>query len=925
MMNNEPTPKIFTTQKEIDALRFGGDVDCRNVTFKCHADFSGKVFKGKVDFRGAVFEDGASFEKAVFQTHGQDVLFTEAVFLPSENDVIFENAKFGVTYDREFGEWEIWFEKEEKGFYLRRSKKREKDGNSQAEWEYLGQFSDVKVLKELVKSKGMQDFCDEIVQLFELFQNNPGNVSFQGSRFGDMDITGFADEEFQAVIDKESKRLKEKFCSEQDEERLKGFKKFFGNSGEAVKKPDEKLKSTLIGILTRYLNKQYIETRRVDDHSQQVDFEGTEFNNNGSVDFRSTVFCNNKEVNFRSAAFCNNKEVNFRSAVFCNSSNIDFEFASFSNRSHIDFGSASFSNHWRIDFNSASFRNDGHVDFSLASFRNGSSVEFNSATFGNTWYVNFKSASFRNGSSVEFNSATFSNGEKVNFNSSSFSNDGHVDFQSSSFSNDGHVDFQSSSFSNDGHVGFQSSSFSNVGDVGFDWACFANGGSVDFKSSTFSNGEKVNFNSSSFSNDEHVDFQSSSFSNDGHVDFQSSNFGNGGTVDFESVRFRNGESLCFQQMIWANSGELSWNQVEFKDTASVKFDECLFLSGDAISFNEARFPKDGSLMFQRCYFARTAKIDFTKTFFRHTTFEGGKINWLKGKGECERTFSALLKERLKKKFNDLPQEAKDRIENLDMEVPEFSYVFEKAKDKGVEVLWEDLTTESAKNITFRMTNLSGSVFDGVTLSHIQLNAPKWLKEKGRNVLAEERQLRENSGEISIDQLRNIEDQYTQLKNNLERQGNYLHAGDFHYGEQEFRREILKLESKNLKGFKAKCGHFFSRTLSWFYKRLSGYGEQPGRAVRVFLGLFVALWLGVSCLDGRKGVFRPFVEVSTPFSWAKRNLSQPWPPTPPSKEISSVDPPSNWKPYYWFLIPGQLFLFGIQLPLTILATRRRFKR
>ncbi|MCH8314194.1 MAG: hypothetical protein IID17_14560 [Nitrospinae bacterium] len=223
-------------------------------------------------------------------------------------------------------------------------------------------------------------------------------------------------------------------------------------------------------------------------------------------------------------------------------------------------------------------------------------------------------------------------------------------------------------------------------------------------------------------------------------------------------------------------------------------------------------------MFQRCYFARTPIIDFTGAVFRHTTFEGGKISWLED--QPDRTLTAVLKNRLKEKFDDLPQEAKDRIESLVMAIPEFSNVF----DDGVEVLWKDLTTESAKNLTFRLTNLSGSKFDGMTLTHIQLNAPTWAVKDRRNVLYED--LQSKGEKRTADQLRNIEDQYTQLKNNLERQGNYLHAGDFHYGEQEVRRERLIKE----KGFYTDIPNIFKYLLATFYKAVSGYGERPERAV-----------------------------------------------------------------------------------------------
>ena len=137
-MNVEPTPKkVFKTPGDIakawseKEANFRGAIfecpaDFSNETFNSHADFTGAEFKGKVDFTGVVFKDGVSFKDARFLTMGEDVLFDDAVFKPSSKDVTFAKAKFGLQYQRVFGDWEIIFERKEDGLGLLRRKKNQK-------------------------------------------------------------------------------------------------------------------------------------------------------------------------------------------------------------------------------------------------------------------------------------------------------------------------------------------------------------------------------------------------------------------------------------------------------------------------------------------------------------------------------------------------------------------------------------------------------------------------------------------------------------------------------------------------------------------------------------------------------------------------------------------------------------------------------
>lgn len=462
-MNEMPTPIVYETQKDIDAIRFGGDVDLRDAVFKCFADFSGKRFKGKVDFTGAVFEDGASFEDAQFLTHGQDVLFDDAVFLPSKNNVIFQKTQFGLPYQREFGDWEIWFVKRQDCFFIRRGEKRAKDETPPGETETLGKFQDSSSLILLLVSKGMgKNLSIEIAKSFEKFKGNPKNVSFYGCRFGDMDIIGFSDEEIQTVIENETKRtnnLTNFGLADGERAKLEGFKKFFAEKEALRKDPDRKLKSSLILLLSRHLKRETLESKRTRNPKFTVRFSGVEFNNDMVVNFYSSGFINSGIVLFESSSFNNGGAVNFLSACFSNGQDVIFNSARFNNRGDVNFLSASFSNRDSVWFETTSFSNGGDVSFDSSRFTNGQNVNFRSAKFSNGKDVYFDSLSFTNARDVFFTLSKFTNGGVVWFDSTSFCNGQNVYFQHTKFANGEDVFFRFLSFSNGGAVNFFISEF----------------------------------------------------------------------------------------------------------------------------------------------------------------------------------------------------------------------------------------------------------------------------------------------------------------------------------------------------------------------------------------------------------------------------------------------------------------------------------
>jgi uncharacterized protein YjbI with pentapeptide repeats len=429
----------------------------------------------------------------------------------------------------------------------------------------------------------------------------------------------------------------------------------------------------------------------------------------------------------------------------------------------------------------------------------------------------------------------------------------------------------------------------------------------------------------------HVDFSNSKFSNQGDAIFYSANFSNGESVDFNSAKFLPQKELYLNQVLWLQNGDLDFQKAEFRETLDIKFDECLFMPGGYITFNNTRFPEKGSLMWQRCYFAmeEDKKIDFSECVFRHTLFSGGTITWLKEE---------------EGKYDSLPQQARQRIEAFKQPLPLFSRIF----SDNSKVLWSDLTTESAKHLTFLNTNLSHSLFNGMTLSHIQLNACHWQGEnKQKPRLYYEETLKKDASES---ELRQLEDQNTQLKSNLERQGSYLQAGYFHRGEQETRQKI-RWRKKNYSLW------FFGALYGFF----SDFGEAPMRTVLMTLASILLLtsfnlytkdFLASvknqaaiknkialkSKIPGKAktqavnnipsktklqvegtptpsesptAIFKTFVQTVSPFSWKS------------IVDHTTFTSTNVWRYAVFFI--WQVFILAIQIPLTVMTVRRHFKR
>ncbi len=950
------------TENRVETCEYAGTVFKENVDFKGKifhrfADFSETTFHGKVDFCEAVFFDGASFKGAKFICNGKDILFENAVFLPSENnDVDFSEAQFGLPYKHDYDKWRIGFQVKDKQVNLLRTQKGligpvkrellenipQEGGLTQflktwdmedhaddiskslkiflnnpvsenndvdfseaqfglpyehdyGKWRIEFQIEDKQInllrtqkglsgpikrellenipqegsLTQFLKTWDMEDYADDISKSFKIFLNNPVSVSFKECRFGDIKLPELTEKEIQGIIVKKNKNVDALFDLEEKKysakKHLRVFETHYAGSSLSEKDTDLIGKTSVSLIISCYLEMGQMTPLR-NGKSGNINFRQTQFYNQESIDYSNALFINPEKVDFSFAIFGNGKDVSYESAIF---------------------------------------GNGGGVNFRFINFHNGKKISFKSSTFNNGEWVNFTSTNFSNRGGVGFSFATFKNRREVNFAATFFNNEKWVDFSASTFNNGQWVTFNVTSFTNEGNTSFSGATFNNG-----DW--------VIFSSAVFSSGGNINFSAAHFSNKELLDFRSATFNNEKNV-------------NFESANFKPEKGLVFKNVAWVNNGNLSFKNAKFMETLSIKFDECLLLSAKNINFTATRFPEEGSLMFQRCYFSTEGIVDFTSTFFRHTIFEGGLISWLNGKEEKERTPQAILGNRLKEKYKLLPQAVQDRLKKMPP-IPVFSKVF----NSSIEVWWKDLTTESAKHLTFRNTAFNKSLFDGMTLSHIQLNAPHWRESWGRKILYGEEELLKDGERSSkfwfwkeckllrrdkntlVVRLQDIENQYTQLKNNLERQGAYQQAGYFHRGEQETRQKILSIGDEGNIFFR-----FYISFLGLFYKWNSQYGEKPLHTLISTLFLAFSLTLYNCATKGFMGTeltpsgissfifFNTLLQSISPFSWkviAENNYITQF----------------NWGQYAVFFV-GQVLLLAIQLPLLVMTVRRYFKR
>ncbi len=433
--------------------------------------------------------------------------------------------------------------------------------------------------------------------------------------------------------------------------------------------------------------------------------------------------------------------------------------------------------------------------------------------------------------------------------------------------------------------------------VNFLCAEFYNQGYVGFKGTQFFNNGKVVFNQISFQNEGEISFDHTNFENKGRLCFSITKFRNSGNVNFTFVKFFNSEWLELQSIYVLNEQHFNFINCSFRDGHIINFRQCVFGSKDGCNFSNRITSFKTQFRFSTCLFVRSKKVDFSHAQFHETVFEGGNFENVANWGN----YNARSKEF--KIFNKYIKK------QLDKDGKYFCEVF----DDSVKVDFLGIPSEAARNLTFRFTNLGGAKFDGLTLSHVQLNSPRWGEYNDRFALRQEVEIRNKNRKPTSQENRDISDQYTQLKVNLEKQGHYRQSGKFHYSEQELAREYAWENKKLIK--------WFAHSL---YKWFSGYGEKPLRAIGWFFGLIILFSIWVAYLDtnfatlpyqgwdwfnrGFTKVLRTMFFLATPFkgNWyddlGTDNIGQ-----------------------YIVRAFGQIMILAVQLPLMVIAIRRWFKR
>ncbi len=530
-------------------------------------------------------------------------------------------------------------------------------------------------------------------------------------------------------------------------------------------------------------------------------------------------------------------------------------------------------------------------------------IRFSNTTFENDGSVYFKNAQFHNRGSILFDRKT------------TFKNTAHVDFDGSIFNNGGEIRFSKAVFYNQGTVSFSDISFACNGSIRFDQVKFRNKDTVDFDGTSFNNRTSISFQMTSFANGGHTTFRSVSYNKKSDIGFSNAMFINGGDVTFEKADFHALQKQVFRKVIWANNGKLDFLPIDLQEKLDLKFYECLFLSRKGTDFSGVRFPEKGSVMFHRCHFDSIDEVGFSSANFHQAVFEGGPIGWLEEYGKGNISICNILKSR-----GITPTEWMK-----DISIPIHTSVFA----DGFTVNFQNLTTESAKNLNFRMVNLSGSIFDGVTLKHIELNAPSWEIQDGRYILHAEKELWKKTtgfGKLKpgIDEksfheeLRNVANQCTQLKSNLEGYRDFRTAGDFHFGEQEILRKGYPWLENEIS--------IMERILRAFFHLSSGYGERPLWAAGATFSLLIGFTVISLLAQDYMGVHLKEIwggnEAHTEIAHFWKTMGHILSPFWKSASIKDIGS-SNWG-YYIYLFFAKVTIYA-QSTMLILAIRRRFKR
>jgi hypothetical protein len=851
---------------------FKGAAVFKDVVFENFADFRWVEFHGVVDFSGAVFKDGATFEGAKFIASGKDVSFKNAWFVSSRNKVIFKNASFGSpdTFGpRHIGDYKLAFSfprftSSDAHYIIRLTKECGDSEEYKRIREKFAETADGNLPVVLCNIAGRSAY-KTLNTAFLQFKNKLQNVTFENCLFGSLQSEGLEDKDVEKLIEKVQTN-----GSTKDLEFIKDYSHTACKEGGQ----NEWSKSQLIRVLLRHLGEKELALLYTkNDADFYIDFSYSSFFNSGDVSFKNAIFSNNGAIAFNNAVFSNDTAVDFGNACFRNKL-VAFNDANFSNGGDVSFFRASFSSHIVevVMFGNVIFSNDGEVYFHEAIFSSNTSV----LGIGG----------------ISFNSVIFKNSGGVWFNNTIFSLDGVVSFALASFSNYGNVFFENAIFSNKSAVIFDEAKFSNAGDVSF---------------------------------------RDASFTNDMFITFSNICFCNSGDVSFLSANFSNIKGVYFLKAIWINGGSVTFSSSSFEGKKEVLFRESLFMCKGKVSYSAVKAPEREEFSFRKSHFSGTSEVSFNGSAFQNTVVEGGEITWIdeakKKRTELVQQEGLYIRDILEKKLGkSFPRFVEERINELTIQkkhvVPKYTSVF----DDDTPVSWKSLSIVSAQSLTFSSANLKCSNFDGMTLGFVRLNAPvwlttdaikipKWRKSDKRNILYAEKEFFEKLSDKGADseELKIIRNQYTLLKNNLERQGDYAQAGDFHYGEQEMRRL----------GF-SKFWQIFS--LTNFYRVCCGYGEKPGRACFYFIAMILAVTftnlniqiyglaeLNVISFDDSFGAM--FIKT------AAHAVSPYW-RLFDEQNFTTINNSNFW--YFPLLYIFKVFIY-LQTILLILALRRKFKR
>ena len=337
-----------------------------------------------------------------------------------------------------------------------------------------------------------------------------------------------------------------------------------------------------------------------------------------------------------------------------------------------------------------------------------------------------------------------------------------------------------------------------------------------------------------------------------------------------------GTTFCKDALFWhANFGkEVFFSHATFSegaDFSDVAFGEDAYFweatFGDVAEFNGAFFR--GKAEFYGVTFGGRANYWVTtfceRALFLGATFRGGAV--FRGLTETKGTEGEVIVEK-NLVFND---EA------------DFSMV----------------TLKAPEEVRFQHVNLCRARFLDTPVHKVQFTDVEWAERDNRRCVYDEvgpRLLSEEKSYSLIAQL------YRQLKKNYEEQRDYPGAGGFHYGEMEM---TLRMHQERKE--------WFSWLLTRAYKFLSGYGEKAERAIVIALAILLVPAL---CYDlGSMTLNHPTKFLRDFTDYLLQSLGY--------MTFRIYETPIKW--WWKILMVAQAILGPIQLALTALALRRKFRR